>query len=76
MDDSSFVDPEGYSANSQDNFEEEVTSYGDVEVKVTIEMANGDEYTQRAWLSHMLENGHRGEKNPAVRAAIERIERN
>src|SRR5713101_8036400 len=54
LDDPSYVDPEGYSDDADNQFREEITSYGDVEIVVTVEM-DGHEYKQRAWLSNMLE---------------------
>jgi hypothetical protein len=73
MDDPSFVDPEGFSDDADNQFQEEITSYGDVEIVVTVEMADGHQYVQRAWLSNMLENGHADDMTPPVRAALERI---
>ncbi len=72
MDDPSFTDPEGYSDDADNQFREEITSYGDVEIVVTVEMGR-QEYQQRAWLSNMLENGHADDMTTAVRAALERI---
>jgi hypothetical protein len=76
MDDDSYVDPEGYSDDASNEFREEITSYGDVEIVVTVEMSNHKKYEQRAWLSNMLENGHADDMTPAIRAAIQRIKVN
>ena len=76
MDDDSYVDPDGYSDDADNEFREEITSYGDVEIVVTVEMSNHKKYEQRAWLSNMLENGHADEMTPAIRAAIQRIKVN
>ena len=75
MNDESYLDPDGYSKDAANEFREEVTSYGDVEIVVTVEMAE-HEYKQRAWLSNMLENGHADDMSPAIRAAIQRIKVN
>jgi hypothetical protein len=76
MDDESYLDPEGYSDDADNEFREEITSYGDVEIVVTVEMAGRKKYEQRAWLSNMLENGHADDMTPAIRAAIQRIKVN
>lgn len=75
MDDDSYVDPYGYSDNATNEFREEIKSYGDVEIVVTVEM-DGRKYEQRAWLSNMLENGHADNMNPAIRAALQRMKVN
>jgi hypothetical protein len=75
LDDPSFVDPEGYSDDADNQFREEITSYGDVEIVVTVEM-DGHNYVQRAWLSNMLENGHADDMTPPVRAALQHIKVN
>lgn len=72
MDDPSYVDPNGYSVDADNEFREEISSYGDVEIVVTVDMPP-HKYEQRAWLSNMLENGHADDMNPAIRAAIQRI---
>jgi hypothetical protein len=79
MNDPSYVDPEGYSEDADNDFQEEIQSYGDVEILVTVEMTDqksDHEYEQRAWLSNMLENGHADDMTPAIRAAIRRIKAN
>jgi hypothetical protein len=75
MDDPTYVEPEGYSDEAENEFREEITSYGDVEIVVTVEMPNHN-YKQRAWLSNMLENGHADDMTPAIRTAIQRIKVN
>jgi hypothetical protein len=75
MDDPTYVNPKGYSADADNEFREEITSYGDVEVVVTVEMPD-HRYEQRAWLSNMLENGHAGDSDPAIREALRRIKAN
>jgi len=72
LDDPSYVDPEGYSYDADNEFRQEIASYGDVEIIVTVEMSD-HKYEQRAWLSNMLENGHADDMTPAIRAAIQRI---
>lgn len=72
MDDPSFGDPKGYSDDADNQFREEIASYGDVEIDVTVKMREHG-YKQRAWLSNMLENGHAEDMNRAIRAALERI---
>lgn len=72
MDHPSYEDPEGYSDDRDNQFREEITSYGDVEIIVTVELPD-HKYEQRAWLSNMLENGHAADMTPAVRDAILRI---
>jgi hypothetical protein len=76
MDDPSYVDPAGYSDDADNEFREEITSYGDVEIVVTVDMSNQKKYVQRAWLSNMLENGHADDMTPQIRAAIQRIQVN
>ena len=76
MDDPSFSeDPEGSSVDSDNDFPVEITSYGDVEVVVTVEIAD-QKLEQRAWLSTMLENGHTDDLSPEIRLAIQRIKVN
>ncbi len=75
LDDPSYVDPKGYSDDADNQFLEEITSYGNVEIVVTVEM-DGHEYKQRAWLSHMLENGHADDMTAPIRAAVQRIKVN
>jgi len=75
LDDPSYVDPQGYSDDIDNEFREEIASYGDVEIVVTVEMPK-HKYEQRAWLSNMLENGHANDMTKAVRSAIERIKVN
>jgi hypothetical protein len=75
LDDPSYIDPEGYSDDKDNEFREEITSYGDVEIEVTVEMPP-QKLRQRAWLSNMLENGHATDMRRAVRAALERIKAN
>ncbi len=72
MDDPSFIDPEGSSKDRDNQFLEEITSYGDVEVVVTVHMGERA-YEQRAWLSNMLENGHEDDMTLATKSALERI---
>lgn len=76
MDDDSYVDPEGYSDDADNEFREEITSYGDVDIVVTVEMSNHKKYEQRAWLSNMLENGHADDMTLPIRAALQRIKVN
>ncbi len=75
MDDPSYIDPEGYSDQADNEFREEITSYGDVEIVVTVEMSK-HKYEQRAWLSNMLENGHADDTTLAIQNAIDRIKVN
>lgn len=74
LDDPSFQSPTGSSDDAANEFRVEITSYGDVEIVVTVSLS-GDNYQQRAWLSNMLENGHADNMTPAIRAAIQRIKR-
>jgi hypothetical protein len=82
MDDPSYIDPNGYSDDADNEFREEISSYGDVEILVTVEMGSKEKYEQRAWLSKMLENGHASDvdmgtpKSRAIRAALQRIRAN
>jgi hypothetical protein len=75
LDDPSYVDPQGYSSDAANEFREEITSYGDVEIIVTVEMPK-HKYQQRAWLSNMLENGHADDMTKAIRSALQRIKVN
>jgi hypothetical protein len=75
LDDPSYVDPQGYSNDADNQFREEIASYGDVEILVTVEIGS-HRYEQRAWLSNMLENGHTDDMTPPIRAALQRIKVN
>ena len=72
LDDPSYEDPKGYSNDRSNQFRKEITSYGDVEVLVTVYL-DGLNYQQRAWLSNMLENGHADDMTAPIWAALERI---
>ncbi|HWA28288.1 MAG TPA: hypothetical protein VG734_21750 [Lacunisphaera sp.] len=76
MNDPTFGDDATAVSKDSDNmFPGEISSYGDVEVIVTIFMKGADaKYEQRAWLSNLLKNGHPGTGNAAIRDAIHRIE--
>lgn len=75
LNDPSYLAPEGYSDNGNNQFREEITSFSDVEIVVTVQMERG-EYKQRARLSEMLENGHADEMTPAIRTALQLIKVN
>jgi hypothetical protein len=84
MNDATYLDPNGYSNDGGNEFREQITSYGDVEIVVTVVKTDGKKYEQRAWLSNMLENGHATDldvdaetpKSRAIRAALQRIRTN
>ncbi|MCI0699887.1 MAG: hypothetical protein L0241_02215 [Planctomycetia bacterium] len=75
MDDPTYYDPVGYSADATNDFHEVIQSYGEVPVVVTVQIG-GRVYEQRAWLSQMLTNGHGAGTTPVIRDAIERIKKN
>lgn len=73
LNDPSYINPEGYTADADNKFREEISTYGDVEILITVEMLNQKKYEQRAWLSHMLENGHADDMTQEIRTALGRI---
>ena len=75
MDDETYWDPVAVSNDRDNDFTEEISSYGDFEVEVTVQMRK-HAYKQRAWLSSLLEAGHAGDTSPAIREAINRIKGN
>ena len=75
MDDETYVDPIGYSKDGDNDFREQITSYGEVPIIVRVNMGKGV-FQQLAWLSNMLENGHSGKSNSAIRVAINRLKTN
>jgi hypothetical protein len=75
MDDETYVDPNGYSEDADNDFREVIESYGQVLIEVTVNLG-GRDYKQRVWLSQMLQNGYGGETNAAILDAIERIRKN
>jgi hypothetical protein len=72
LDDPSFIDPKRSSRDADNQFRETISSYGNLEILVTVEMAAG-KYEQPAWLSHMLENGHADDMTDAIDMALQRI---
>src|SRR5262245_146581 len=75
LDDPTFEDDKGWSTDRDNQFREEISTYGDVEIEVTVTI-DGHKYKQRAWLSHMLENGHATTMTPTIRSALESIRAN
>ena len=74
MDDPTYShDPEAVSIDRDNDFTEEIESYGNFEVVVTVQIGRHI-YKQRAWLSNLLEAGHETDMTPAIRQAIEYIE--
>jgi hypothetical protein len=75
IDDPTFDAKEGSSKDRDNCFCEEIQTYGDVPIKVTV-FIDDRKILQEAWLSQMLINGHAGDMNPAIKNAIERIKLN
>jgi len=75
MDDETYWDPEAVSNDRDNDFTEEISSYGDFEVEVTVQIGK-NAYKQRAWLSTLLEAGHKADSSPAIRNAINRLKAN
>lgn len=75
LDDPTYYDPVAQSDDSDNDFREEITSYGDFQVLVRVQIG-GHEYEQRAWLSNMLEEGYADQTTPSVRNALNRIKAN
>lgn len=67
-----FPDPDISSEDEPNDFRAGIQTYGDMQLDVTVNVMSVL-YKQRARLSAMLENGHAGELNPAVRDALARI---
>ena len=76
MDDPTFSeDPEAVSIDRDNAFAEEITSYGDLEIVVTVQIGT-HAFKQRVWLSSLLEVGHQEDMRPSVRQAIDEIANN
>ncbi len=75
MEDETYADPLRVSDDRDNDFTEEISSYGDLEVEVTVQVG-AHVYKQRAWLSNLLQAGHEGDASPAILDAIERIKAN
>ena len=58
LDDETYRDPVAVSNDRANEFTAEISSYGDFEVEVTVQIGK-HAYKQRAWLSSLLEAGHR-----------------
>jgi len=76
LDDETFWDPVAASNDRDNDFTQQISSYGNVLVKVTVWFDNGSKIKQEAWLSNLLEAGHAGDDSPAIRNAIADIEAN
>jgi hypothetical protein len=75
MDDPTFWDPLAVSEDGDNGFLEEISSYGDVEVEVTVQIKN-KAYKQRAWLSNLLKDGYGQDASPEILEAIRNIKEN
>jgi hypothetical protein len=76
MDDETFWDPVAASNDRDNDFTQQISSYGEVPVKVTVRFENGKKIKQEAWLSNLLEAGHAGDNSPAILNAIADIKAN
>lgn len=75
LDEATFWDPKRASAARGQRFAEEITSYGDFLVRVTVETRTGP-VTQSALLSDLLEAGHATDMTDAIEKAIDYIRTN
>jgi hypothetical protein len=74
--DSTYYDPVRVSKDRDNDFAEEISSYGDYVLTVRVQMGK-HLYVQEAWLSTLLEAGHAGEADTGpIRDAIEDIKAN
>ena len=76
LDDETFWDPVAASNDRDNDFTQQISSYGDVLVKVTVRFEDGSKIKQEAWLSNLLEAGHAGDNSPAILNAIADIKAN
>jgi hypothetical protein len=72
LDAETYSDPVAASNDRDNNFTLEISSYGDLEVEVTVQMGKHT-YTQLALLSSLLEAGHAGDSSPAIRQALDYV---
>jgi hypothetical protein len=72
LDKETYWDPVAASIDRKNNFAVRVSSYGDFEVSVEVQLGP-KAYEERALLSDLLEAGHQGDPSPAIREAIARI---